>query len=284
MPEDIKSTMISNNGITIQNSNANNNPRQEEGFQGVQPHELVFEREEPTDLGLPNINPFQFQEDRCGRDERLRVADTRIFPWRAVCELIITTADGRKGSGTGWLVGPRTIITAGHCVFDVDTGQWYESIEVIPARDHNKEPFGRFTSTTFWSVEGWITNGDHKYDYGAIILDADIGNRVGYLGFRADLDSVINNQIATNVGYPGDKEDNESSTQWTMSGNIEVISNEKIRYMIDTYGGHSGGPVWLGSLESQVIGIHTYGGCPNSATRINGNVFENIKYWKEIGG
>ncbi|MEC2709698.1 serine protease [Bacillus thuringiensis] len=281
---DILSTMISNQGEKIQNSNVNNNPRQEEGFQGKQPPEINFVRDESeiNDLGLPIILPIQ--EDVCEKDERLKVTDTKKFPWRAVCELIITTADGRKGSGTGWLVGPRTVITAGHCVFDTDTEKWHKSIEVIPARDHTKEPFNRVTSTIFWSVKGWIEHANNKYDYGAIILDNDIGNTTGYFGFRSDLDSVINNQSITNVGYPGDKDNDDSSTQWTMSGKIDVLSDKKIRYMIDTFGGHSGGPVWLNSSEPpQVIGIHAYGGCPNSATRINSDVFENIKKWKEIG-
>ncbi|MBO3636667.1 serine protease [Bacillus subtilis] len=281
MAEDVLSTMINNKGDKVLISDIGSSPQHEDCFESEHVPEITFERIESKDVSLPHI--ISFQEDTCGADERSKVTDTVEFPYRAVCELIITTADGRKGTGTGWLVGPRTVITAGHCVFDNDTEQWHKSIEVIPARDHTKEPFGRFESQTFWSVEGWVKHGDQKYDYGAIILDTDIGNKTGYWGFRSDLDSQINKKYCTNIGYPGDKKDENSSTQWTMSGEIEVLSDKKIRYMIDTFGGHSGGPVWLNSSEFQVVGIHAYGGCPNSATRINENVFANIKHWKELG-
>jgi glutamyl endopeptidase len=61
----------------------------------------------------------QLREVIIGADNRVRVFATTSYPWRAVCSLKITAKDNSKWIGTGWLVGPRTVITAGHCVFMV---------------------------------------------------------------------------------------------------------------------------------------------------------------------
>jgi glutamyl endopeptidase len=65
-------------------------------------------------------------------DERTRILETNEAPWRMVCALEI---DGPWGSflGTGWLVAPRTIITAGHCVYDAkQMGGWANKIRISP--------------------------------------------------------------------------------------------------------------------------------------------------------
>ena len=52
-----------------------------------------------------------------GRDDRIRVGATNKNPWRWICSLRITAKDGSRWIGTGWLAGPRTVITAGHVVY-----------------------------------------------------------------------------------------------------------------------------------------------------------------------
>ncbi|WP_219620585.1 hypothetical protein, partial [Klebsiella pneumoniae] len=51
-----------------------------------------------------------------GFDRRSRVLDTNSDPWRKICALEITATDDEQMIGTGWIAGPRLIITAGHCV------------------------------------------------------------------------------------------------------------------------------------------------------------------------
>src|SRR6185436_3832447 len=63
-----------------------------------------------------------------GRDERTAIADMQVHPWRCVCSLNLPFGY----FGTGFLVGPRTVVTAGHCVHDAPLGGWASSIEVIP--------------------------------------------------------------------------------------------------------------------------------------------------------
>lgn len=77
-----------------------------------------------------------------GDDDRREVTVTKQYPWRCICSLLITAADGSNWIGTGWLVGPRVLLTAGHCVYIHTRGGWAEQIEVIPGRRGTERPFG----------------------------------------------------------------------------------------------------------------------------------------------
>jgi glutamyl endopeptidase len=218
-------------------------------------------------------------ENICGNDDRVQINQTTEIPWRWICQLIITAADGAKYRCTGWFIGPHTVMTAGHCVYMHDNGGWAKQIEVIPGMNAASRPFGSQVSTVFRSVQGWTKNKDWNYDYGAIILpDNTLGNRVGWFGFAVLPDSSLNNLTANNSGYPGDK---PFGTQWFNAGRVTKLTDRKFYYMIDTMGGQSGSPVWrFINGQRHAIGVHAYGGCPNSATRITKAVFDNMVAWK----
>ena len=79
--------------------------------------------------GGPITPPF---ETVIGRDERVRILDTDLAPWRMICALRMR-AQRRGTLGTGWFIGPKTVLTAGHCVFSTGFfGGWASTIEVIP--------------------------------------------------------------------------------------------------------------------------------------------------------
>ncbi|MRB60546.1 trypsin-like serine protease [Bacillus thuringiensis] len=220
-------------------------------------------------------------EDVCGSDERSPILNTKAYPWRAVCELIITRADGAQGRATGWLNGRGTVITAGHCVFSNVLKKWNKSITVIPGRNGSEKPYGEIISSDLWSVKGWTEDLNPEYDYGAIILPNHIGDTTGYFGFAVYQDSQLKDVKANLSGYPGDKPD----TQWWMYDKITSVNERKIFYNIDTMPGHSGSAVWMDAANGQhyAVGIHAYGGCPNSATRINQSVYNNLLNWRNRG-
>ncbi|UZD52700.1 trypsin-like serine peptidase [Bacillus halotolerans] len=223
------------------------------------------------------LNP----EDICGSDERANIQNTKIYPWSAICQLIITRSDGSRARATGWFNGKGTVITAGHCVYSQDLNTWNKTITVIPGKNGSEEPFGQVSSENLWSVEGWTKDKDPNYDYGAIILPTQLGNNTGYFGFGVFSDSILINTKVNLSGYPGDK----PNTQWAMYEKIESVNARKVEYMIDTIPGHSGSPIWFDEQNGQhyAVGIHAYGGCPNSGTRINHEVFNNLMTWRELG-
>lgn len=222
------------------------------------------------------------QESVCGRDDRVRRSPANSIPWRMICQLIITRADNRQSRCTGWFIGPRTLMTAGHCVYSHSAGGWAKRIEVIPGMDASSRPFGSAVGTSFRSVTGWTRKKKPEYDYGAIILPNNtLGNRVGWFGFANLKTSSLRNLLVNNSGYPGDK---PFGTQWYNAGRITRVTSKRLYYMFDTAGGQSGSPVWrYKDGKRHAVGIHAYGGCPNKSVRINKEVFGNMKKWKDLG-
>jgi glutamyl endopeptidase len=216
-----------------------------------------------------------------GMDTRVRV-EPRPYPSRAVA--LITFAGGRC---TGWFIGPDTVATAGHCVHTGGTsGRWVRrtSVRVYPGFDENTAPYGRCTARRLYSVRGWTRSRDERYDYGAIKLNCNIGNIVGWFGFLSrPVTTSMNDYPTTISGYPGDK----PLQQWQSSDKVRATENRQIFYANDTAGGMSGSPIWFDLVGPYSIGIHAYGthgNAPHSTynhgTRIVPPVFNNLLNWK----
>ncbi len=219
-----------------------------------------------------------------GTDERVQITDTTRYPWRAICSLSIRAGNGMQYIGTGWLIGARTVITAGHCVYMHDAGGWARSIDVMPARNGASTPEGRITATDLRSVRGWTENRDRNYDYGCIILPEGTDlSHLGRFGAAAYSDNSLQGLYANLAGYPGDQ---PAGTMWFDAKRIETVTPNTIEYAIDTYGGQSGAPVWRVRQRWRVaVGIHTNGAqSGNSATRITSEVIGNMRAWLTDGG
>lgn len=218
-----------------------------------------------------------------GTDERQQVGNTNEYPWRCIASLRITAGDGSGWIGTGWLVAPRILLTAGHVVYMDDHGGWVQQIEVIPGRDGDNFPFGSCIATDFRSVQGWTQSRDSAFDYGVILLPADnrLGDQLGWFGYQVHTDDELSSYIVNISGYPGDK---PTGTQWWMSGTVKTVIDRTFVYDIDTAGGQSGAPVWVsfeGDNGRYGVGVHTNGAqSGNSATRVIQEVFDNLATWR----
>jgi V8-like Glu-specific endopeptidase len=216
-----------------------------------------------------------------GRDDRVRVYGTRTFPWRTICKLEITAANGRRFGCTGSMIGPRVVLTNGHCVFLHNNGGWARSIRVIPGKNGSSEPFDSATSRHFHSVRGWTRDRSSNYDYGVIILPSNnkLGNRTGWMGLaRLSFFSLLGLRINSS-GYPGDK---PYGTQWWNSNNILAVTARRVYYRIDTYFGQSGSPNWrYKNGKRHIVAVHNTGGSVmNGGVRLSKPVFNNLVNWK----
>jgi glutamyl endopeptidase len=217
-------------------------------------------------------------ESIIGADNRTRVTNTAVYPYSAIVHIVSDI-----GGCTGWMIGPDTVATAGHCLYDPNEDKWASFATVYPGRDGDHLPYGSADGVEFFSVTGWVHDGNTNYDYGAIKLDKRIGDSTGWFGYRYQSGSM--NGTAENIsGYPGDK---PYGTQWQHADHIRETYKHKLLYANDTYGGQSGSPVYQSSYAHCgvcSIAIHTngvYGGSSyNRGTRITKEVFENLNTWK----
>src|SRR5215211_4185917 len=213
------------------------------------------------DIGEASFGPFQ--ETVHLPDDRIQITSTEVYPWRVHASLLIQAADNSQWIGTGWFIGPHTLITAGHVVHIKNSGVpgrdgWVKSIRVMPGRNGNSLPYGAVTSTSFRSVTGWTQNGDQNYDYGAIILPTNLGNTTGWFGYGVYTDADLTSAVGNIAGYPGDK---PAGTMWYDSRKIASVTALKVFYDIDTAGGQSGSSVYrIVDGNRYGIAVHAYGG------------------------
>lgn len=234
------------------------------------------------------------RESVIGEDERSRVEDTGSPPWRMICALRISSDFG-DFVGTGWLAGPRTVITAGHCVFDAaQMGGWAKSVTVIPGQNGADKPFGEQVATRFFTSDAWKASQDPDYDYAAIVLPDPLPDSHGWFGVGALSDAELRDHLVNVSGYPGDKGGDE---QWWAKNRVKGLTDRRIFYDVDTMGGQSGGPVYIvpdAGHAPLVVGIHAYGvgGTKpdvitedvNSAPRIVPDVVAIIRQWIAASG
>jgi V8-like Glu-specific endopeptidase len=247
--------------------------------------ELTFGRREVT-------RDSSGAEDAASPAARSRVPNLTQPPWRKICDLIITAADGTRHSGTGWFISPRTLVTAGHCVFVFNPGSpahgMVRSILVMPARNGEtsaaQSPFG-------WAEaprEGlrvhprWANNRDLGFDYGAIILPPGapaIGQQVGFFGYGHFLDQDLNGSAPVLSGYPDDVPE---GTQWAERNLIKSVTATRVSYDIFTSTGQSGSPLFFRNNNQDIAcAIHNLGESPfNSGVRINAAVVAQLNAWK----
>ena len=224
-----------------------------------------------------------------GNDNRNLHTPTNVFPNRAVCRLLVTyplTPTGSRWLGTGYLIGPRHVLTAGHVLFKADEGGWSQTIRVIPGCDGNTWWFGSELLT--WpnfrqrSVEGWSEDQDIDYDYGLITLNTGFPT-LGSFGLLYMNSDTLESSNGSIIGYPAERGTPRGTQQFGMTGGITDCDSTLVYYGIDTTGGQSGAGVyrfWEGKRAIFAVHGGGYDSDENRGARITKARYDKIRGWQ----
>ncbi|MCL1936683.1 MAG: trypsin-like peptidase domain-containing protein [Defluviitaleaceae bacterium] len=227
---------------------------------------------------LPSISMYDVDSRVIiGSDDRRHITNLQAHPngYAAVVFLEVTFPNGVTGTGSGTMVGPTTILTAGHVLFSLTHG-WATSIRVTPGGTQSN--FSSAWATSFSTTNGWVNssanNPNFDFDYGVIRIGQNLNT--GWFGARTETNSTLNNGTAMVIGFPGDK---ARGTMWYDTGSISNAATRSFRHFADTVGGNSGGPVVLINNWQYVVGIHVAGNQSqqfNLAARVTTDVIDMI--------
>ena len=217
-----------------------------------------------------------------GNDDRFQIFAGTSFPWRSIVR--IGTNDGNY-RGSGAMISPYHVLTAGHVVHGGSGGNWINTLQVSPGQtDVNTRPYGTPEWTWVRSYTNWTNSSDVNWDWAVITLDRRIGNFTGWMGTEWNGNANAYNGTTVNIaGYPSDKPIGE---MWQSSGPINN-GNGGQRFFyngtLDTAPGHSGSPVWrFDGTNRFILGVHAYGDNGdgfNKATRLTQQKFNDTFAW-----
>ena len=234
------------------------------------------------------------------QDTRRKISDTSVAPFRYICQLLMNMSDGKFYIGTGFFIGPKTILTAGHNIWDDLTNAKLPNnkIWISAARNGATLPFGTINPVNVIPSHGGFSSADFSTskDYAILHLAHSLGNTTGYFGQGKWAKDATGSQIlSTNnlpvspsklqlnlCGYPGDKGGDLQYSSYNMGFALQD-GGTILSYFNDTKGGHSGSPVWIkrhSSLGGRIIvGIHIARGpfatSPAGTVKYNRAVFIN---------
>lgn len=213
-----------------------------------------------------------------GADNRYRGTHSRA-PYSAI---------GYLSTGcTAYLVGPRHLITAAHCVHHgSNTGAILPPSQLTFYLRRNCYTSGvRYGISQVLTYSQYRNNGDADYDIACLLLSSTVSSWMGFA--YHDPMPRVSGEIC---GYPHDKFRTYECFYCSSCSDVERAgwwifrSNTRLQYTCDTEGGMSGSPVMTGDHDSSThlysYGVHTQGRVSeNQGVRISRNYFYDICRW-----
>lgn len=236
--------------------------------------ELLFDgiNHEPT-------VPENIDKTVIGKDDRVVIENTACYPYSAVAYLEVEYECGEHATCSGFMVGNKTMATAAHCLICSDHRKPVKYLTAYFGYKSRDSYYYRYNdAATIWTWTDFPNGYDNdakNWDLGLVVFNKDVGSYTGTFGLMALSDDEINQQYwGINAGY-------RSGILRAAVGEIEAYDPYRIRNLIDTESGNSGGPVFVeqGKGNYYAIGIITSGNkeC-NYARRIDANyISETIK-------
>jgi V8-like Glu-specific endopeptidase len=209
---------------------------------------------------------------------------SQTFPYSDVC-MITVTIDGASYRGSGVIIGPHTILTAAHMMWDASTGTQSTNVHVYPAYTGTNWPTtgGVAPSAVHYvgvnDANDLINQASSSYDFAVIDVATTFSSWFNLLPNYAG--GTVN---ATGYpGYPtGVQSGPQSYQQWTTQGTVTTDAY----YNILNYGtlatqpGNSGGPLWINqgtasNPQPALVGLVSTSGWAFELTSSSYNTIQN---------
>lgn len=188
------------------------------------------------------------------------------YPWHSVGRIFTWT--NRTGGSGGWswwgsgvLVGPRHVLTAGH-VCPWGAASW--AMKFVPGYWNGAPASGAGAESFVSDYRGWNTNNTvAAHDMAVLRLFEPVGSWLGWMGTKTYSSSWEDLPVWTLAGYPGAVAAGERPSYQT---SIPVLDDDsdgsatEIEHHGDASGGVSGGP-FFGWWDEKpyAIGAHSGG-------------------------
>ena len=243
------------------------------------PLQEIYEADKDNTSSSNNVDPYIPESlDRVviGEDDRITVSDPSIYPFSTIAFMKVGATCGCTWECTGFMVGPRGLITGAHCLIcpkhhaTLDWAHFYFGYQ----SDHNY--LYKYTSAfRYWYGTNFRDNGgvySNEWDYGYVLFDERVGDRVGSLGVSVLSDDALANKYLTAAGYRDGLLKYDSDFASVYSPNV-------FKFFADTVPGNSGGPVFYYSDKGPYATaiIVSENKTSNQARRITGWLFEDMQ-------